>query len=150
MYAQGRLGSPDEIQRRRLTTYSYGGTTYNAGGYKVNPSRSAINAAQRNGALTNSEASRLGVKNYRGGKCTNCDENDELFDRWDGGGSRPSYSYGGTTYNAGGYKANPSSSAINAAQRNGALTNYEASRLGVKNYRGGKCTNCDENDESFD
>ena len=76
MYAQGRLGSPDEIQRRRLTTYSYGGTTYNAGGYKANPSSSAINAAQRNGALTNSEASRLGVKNYRGGKCTNCDEND--------------------------------------------------------------------------
>ena len=34
MYAEGRLGSPAEIQRRRLKTYSYGGTTYNAGGTK--------------------------------------------------------------------------------------------------------------------
>merc|ERR1711998_746027 len=105
---------------------------------------------QRNGALSNYEATRYGIKNYRNGRCTNCDENDELFDRWSFGGSTPSYSYGGTTYNSGGYNANPSSSAINNAQRNGALSNYEATRYGIKNYRNGRCTNCDENDELFD
>ena len=129
-------------------SYSYGGTTYNRGGYNANPSSSAINNAQRNGALSNYEATRYGIKNYRNGRCTNCDENDELFDRWSFGGSTPSYSYGGTTYNRGGYNANPSSSAINNAQRNGALSNYEATRYGIKNYRNGRCTNCDENEET--
>ena len=65
MYAEGRLGSPAEIQRRRLKTYSYGGTTYNAGGYKANPSRSAQIEARNAGALTNSEARSMGLKNYR-------------------------------------------------------------------------------------
>jgi hypothetical protein len=131
MYAEGRLGSPDEIQRRRLSTYSYGGTTYNAGGYKANPSRSAQIEARNAGALTNSEARSMGLKNYRDEM-----ENDEFV-------GRPSYTQGngrtyqsnGYTMNSRGYLANPSRSAQIQARNAGALTNSEARSMGLKNYR---------------
>ena len=51
------------------------------------------------------------------------------------GGSTPAYSYGGNTYNASGYLANPSHSAQIQARNAGALTNYEASRMGLSNRR---------------
>ena len=131
MYAEGRLGSPDEIQRRRLSTYSYGGTTYNAGGYKANPSRSAQIEARNAGALTNSEARSMGLKNYRDEM-----ENDEFV-------GRPSYTQGngrtyqsnGYTMNSRGYLANPSRSAQIQARNAGALTNSEARSMGLRNYR---------------
>jgi hypothetical protein len=54
---------------------------------------------------------------------------------WSYGGSRPSYSYGGNTYNSSGYLTNPSRSAQIQARDAGALTNYEASRMGLTNRR---------------
>ena len=51
------------------------------------------------------------------------------------GGSTPAYSYGGNTYNSSGYLANPSRSAQIQARNAGALTNYEASRMGLSNRR---------------
>ena len=54
---------------------------------------------------------------------------------WSYGGSRPAYSYGGNTYNSSGYLSNPSRSAQIQARDNGALTNYEASRMGLTNRR---------------
>jgi hypothetical protein len=51
------------------------------------------------------------------------------------GGSTPAYSYGGNTYNSSGYLANPSHSAQIEARNAGALTNYEASRMGLPNRR---------------
>ena len=51
------------------------------------------------------------------------------------GGSTPAYSYGGNTYNSSGYLANPSRSAQIEARNSGALTNYEASRMGLPNRR---------------
>jgi len=51
------------------------------------------------------------------------------------GGSTPAYSYGGNTYNSSGYLANPSRSAQIEARNAGALTNYEASRMGLPNRR---------------
>ena len=115
-----------KFQARKLS-YSYGGNTYNSGGYIANPSRSAIERANNAGALTRSEYNRL----------TNRDEdNDSLGDRWSFGGSTPSYSYGGNTYNRGGYIANPSRSAIERANNAGALTRSEYNRL----------TNRDEDD----
>ena len=57
------------------------------------------------------------------------DEMDTVADRWSSGGSTPSYSYGGNTYNRGGYIANPSRGAIERANRAGALTRREYSRL---------------------
>jgi hypothetical protein len=51
------------------------------------------------------------------------------------GGSTPAYSYGGYTYNSSGYLANPSRSAQIQARDAGALTNYEASRMGLQNRR---------------
>jgi hypothetical protein len=51
------------------------------------------------------------------------------------GGSTPAYSYGGNTYNSSGYLANPSRSAQIQARDAGALTNYEASRMGLSNRR---------------
>ena len=54
---------------------------------------------------------------------------------WSYGGSTPTYSYGGNTYNASGYLANPSHSAQIQARDAGALTNYEASRMGLPNRR---------------
>ena len=54
---------------------------------------------------------------------------------WSYGGSTPAYSYGGNTYNASGYLANPSRSAQIQARDAGALTNYEASRMGLSNRR---------------
>ncbi len=51
------------------------------------------------------------------------------------GGSTPAYSYGGNTYNSSGYLANPSRSAQIQARDAGALTNYEASRMGLINRR---------------
>jgi len=60
------------------TAYSYGGTNYNHRGYKADPTRSAMDAARRAGALTNSEARRMGYSsNYR-------DEDDLLGDCNDG------------------------------------------------------------------
>lgn len=54
---------------------------------------------------------------------------------WSYGGSTPAYSYGGNTYNSSGYLANPSRSAQIEARNAGALTNYEASRMGLTNRR---------------
>ena len=54
---------------------------------------------------------------------------------WSYGGSTPAYSYGGNTYNSSGYLANPSRSAQIQARDSGALTNYEASRMGMTNRR---------------
>lgn len=54
---------------------------------------------------------------------------------WSYGGSIPAYSYGGNTYNSSGYLANPSRSAQIQARDAGALTNYEASRMGLTNRR---------------
>ena len=51
------------------------------------------------------------------------------------GGSKPAYSVGGYTYNSSGYLANPSRSAQIQARNSGALTNYEASRMGLTNRR---------------
>jgi hypothetical protein len=54
---------------------------------------------------------------------------------WSYGGSIPAYSYGGNTYNSSGYLTNPSQSAQIQARDAGALTNYEASRMGLSNRR---------------
>lgn len=54
---------------------------------------------------------------------------------WSYGGSTPAYSVGGYTYNSSGYLANPSRSAQIQARDAGALTNYEASRMGLTNRR---------------
>lgn len=54
---------------------------------------------------------------------------------WSIGGSKPAYSVGGYTYNSSGYLANPSRSAQIQARNAGALTNYEASRMGLSNRR---------------
>lgn len=54
---------------------------------------------------------------------------------WSYGGSTPAYSYGGNTYNSSGYLANPSRDAQIRARDAGALTNYEASRMGLTNRR---------------
>ena len=54
---------------------------------------------------------------------------------WSYGGSTPAYSYGGNTYNSSGYLANPSRDAQIRARDAGALTNYEASRMGLSNRR---------------
>jgi hypothetical protein len=54
---------------------------------------------------------------------------------WSYGGSTPAYSSGGYTYNSSGYLANPSRSAQIEARNAGALTNYEASRMGLQNRR---------------
>ena len=63
--------------RGSTTAYSYGGTNYNSGGYKADPTRSAMDAARRAGALTNSEARRMGYSsNYR-------DEDELLGDCYD-------------------------------------------------------------------
>ena len=51
------------------------------------------------------------------------------------GGSKPAYSVSGNTYNSSGYLANPSRSAQIQARDAGALTNYEASRMGLTNRR---------------
>ena len=56
-------------------------------------------------------------------------DGDTFADRWSSGGSRASYSYGGKTYNRGGYIARPSRGAIERANRAGALTRSEYSRL---------------------
>ena len=120
-------------------SYSYGGTTYNSGGYNANPSSSAINNAQRNGALSNYEATRYGIKNYRNGRCTNCDENEETVGQ--------TYRSGGHTMNSRGYLANPSRSNQIKARNAGALTNSEARSMGLNNYRGGRITN-DEMEET--
>ena len=46
-------------------TYSYGGNTYNSSGYLANPSRNAQIRARDAGALTNYEASSMGLPNRR-------------------------------------------------------------------------------------
>jgi hypothetical protein len=51
------------------------------------------------------------------------------------GGSKPAYSYGGNTFNSSGYLVNPSRSAQIQARDAGALTNFEASRMGLTNRR---------------
>jgi hypothetical protein len=51
------------------------------------------------------------------------------------GGSIPAYSVGGYTYNSSGYLANPSRSAQIQARDAGALTNYEAFKMGLQNRR---------------
>ena len=54
---------------------------------------------------------------------------------WSYGGSTPAYSYGGNTYNSSGYLANPSRDSQIRARDAGALTNYEANRMGLSNRR---------------
>jgi hypothetical protein len=54
---------------------------------------------------------------------------------WSYGGSTPSYSYGGNTFNSSGYIVNPSRDAQIRARDAGALTNYEAGRMGLSNRR---------------
>ena len=54
---------------------------------------------------------------------------------WSYGGSTPAYSYGGNTFNSSGYLANPSRDAQIRARDAGALTNYEANRMGLPNRR---------------
>ena len=121
------------------SSYSYGGNSLNRGGYISNPSSSAINNAQRNGALNNYEATRLGINNYRNGRCTNCDENEETVGQ--------TYRSNGYTMNSRGYLANPSRSNQIKARNAGALTNSEARSMGLNNYRGGRITN-DEMEET--
>ena len=62
-------------------------------------------------------------------RCNRDEDADSLGNRWAFGGSTPSYSYGGNTYNSGGYIANPSRSAIERANNAGALTRSEYNRL---------------------
>ena len=84
------------------------------------------------------EARRLASMGDTEDSLTNRDEDsDSLGNRWAFGGSTPSYSYGGNTYNRGGYIANPSPSAIERANNAGALTRSEYKRL----------TNRDEDDD---
>jgi hypothetical protein len=54
---------------------------------------------------------------------------------WSYGGSRPAYSFGGNTFNSSGYLANPSRDAQIRARDAGALTNYEANKMGLVNKR---------------
>lgn len=54
---------------------------------------------------------------------------------WSYGGSTPAYSYGGNTFNSYGYLSNPSRDAQIRARDAGALTNYEAGRMGLPNRR---------------
>ena len=60
--------------------YSYGGMTYNRYGYNANPTQGAMDAARRAGALTNTEAGRMGYSsNYRNGRNIPLrDEEDDL------------------------------------------------------------------------
>merc|ERR1712226_657086 len=102
--------------------YSYGGVKYTNGGYKANPTRSAQIAARNAGALTNRKARSMGLRNRR-----EFEDEEEL-----------GYSYGGTSYTNGGYKANPPRSAQIAARNAGALTNREARSMGLRNIRGGR------------
>ena len=67
--------------------------------------------------------------------CLSSTSGPESKSTWSYGGSRPSYSSGGYTYNSSGYLANPSRSAQIEARNAGALTNYEASRMGLHNRR---------------
>jgi len=50
---------------------------------------------------------------------------------WSYGGSKPAYSVGGNTFNSSGYLANPSRSAQIEANNAGALTRYEAQKMGL-------------------
>merc|ERR1712232_277856 len=139
-----------------------GGRTYNSGGYLKNPSRSAQIAARNAGALTNREARSMGLRNIRGGRFIN-DEEEELglfhngqlnltpAIKWMNSRSSKShrrreledeenldYSYGGRIYTNGGYLKNPSRSAQIAARNAGALTNREARSMGLRNIRVGR------------
>ena len=76
------------------------------------------------------EARRLVSENYRGEGVDGLWDADDLGNnRWLNGGSTPSHSYGGNTYNRGGYIANPSPGAIERANNAGALTPSEYNRL---------------------
>ena len=74
------------------------------------------------------------------------DTDDSLGNRWAFGGSTPSYSYGGNTYNRGGYIANPSRGAIERANNAGALTRSEYNRLTNRDEDDdlGRFVNCDD------
>ena len=66
------------------------------------------------------------------------------------GGSNTAYSYGGNSYNSYGYLSNPSRSAMDAARRAGALTNYEAGRMGYSsNYRNGRNIPLNDEDDNL-
>ncbi len=49
--------------------------------------------------------------------------------------AKSTWSYGGNTFNSSGYLANPSRSAQIQARDAGALTNYEARKMGLHNRR---------------
>merc|ERR1712023_564506 len=103
----------------------------NSAGYLANPSRSAQIKARNAGALTNSEARSMGLRNYRDAM-----ENDEFVGRpAHTRGNGRTYQSNGYTMNSAGYLANPSRSAQIKARNAGALTNSEARSMGLRNYR---------------
>jgi hypothetical protein len=67
-------------------TYQSNGYTMNSRGYLANPSRSAQIKARNAGALTNSEARSMGLRNYRDEI-----ENDESVDESVGWEDQPSH-----------------------------------------------------------
>ena len=54
-----------KVLRGNGRTYQSNGYTMNSAGYLANPSRSAQIKARNAGALTNSEARSMGLRNYR-------------------------------------------------------------------------------------
>ena len=113
-------------------TYQSNGYTMNSAGYLANPSRSAQIKARNAGALTNSEARSMGLRNYR----DEMDDDEEFVGRpaYTRGNGR-TYQSNGYTMNSAGYLANPSRSAQIKARNAGALTNSEARSMGLRNYR---------------
>ena len=61
---EARLGRPSYTQGNGRT-YRSNGYTMNSRGYLANPTRSAQIKARNAGALTNSEARSMGLRNYR-------------------------------------------------------------------------------------
>merc|ERR1712226_1555966 len=134
--------------------YSYGGVKYTNGGHKANPTRSAQIAARNAGALTNREARSMGLRNIRGGRYIREDEDMDLTAEEEEALMAAleedlGYSYGGVKYTNGGYKANPSRSDQIRARNAGALTNREARSMGLRNIRGGRYINEDEEDLGY-
>ena len=122
-------------------TYQSNGYTMNSAGYLANPSRSAQIKARNAGALTNSEARSMGLRNYR----DEMDNDEEFVGRpAHTRGNGRTYQSNGYTMNSAGYLANPSRSAQIKARNAGALTNSEARSMGLRNYRDEM-----DNDEEF-
>merc|ERR1719265_3027794 len=103
----------------------------NSRGYLANPSRSAQIRARNAGALTNSEARSMGLRNYR----DEMDDDESVGRPAHTRGNGRTYQSNGYTMNSRGYLANPSRSAQIKARNAGALTNSEARSMGLRNYR---------------